>query len=94
MQLCTRTPIFAAERLEMHHVTISARLLYSITSFLALLPDAPFVRAYWVVNQNSVIVTADLARLCFGWCGQPFGFDLFQKFFLDGVPPFLPPLLL
>lgn len=69
MEICTRTPISAAERLEMHHVTISARLAYSVTSFLALLlPDAPFVRAYWAVSQNSVIVTADLARLCFGWC--------------------------
>ena len=48
----------------MHHVTNSAHLAYTVTSFLALLlPDAPFVRACWVVNQNSIVVTADLARL-------------------------------
>jgi hypothetical protein len=62
----------------MHHVRVSRCPANVDNSFLALLlPNAPLVGGHWAVNQNSVVITADLACLCLGRCGQSFGLDFF-----------------
>ena len=47
----------------MQHVTVDSSF------FALLLLDTPFVIGYRVVNQDSIIVTAGLACLCFSWHG-------------------------
>jgi len=93
MLQCNTTPWLIAKRLQMHHYRPCAHPKRLNLFFALLLPDTPFVVGHRTVNQYSVVVTADLACLCFGRCGWCFRLDFFQKLAFDGVSPLLPPLL-